>query len=108
SLMKQKEEKQSRFLELQAEDKALIERQNQLAETHGTLVQSIQHSEEKWEELKAANEAQKQKEGKLYDKLHGLLADVSVPFTNSLLSNYSVQLEEMLEQNRQEGEQIKK
>ncbi len=108
SLVKQKGEKQTRLLELQAEDKASREKQNLLAESHGTLSQSIQHSEEKREELKAANEVQKQKEAKLYDKLHGLLADASVPFTNSLLSNYSMQIEEMLGQNRQEGEQIKK
>lgn len=108
SLMKQKEEKKTRLIELKAEDKASSDRQNQLAETHGTLVQSIQYSEEKWEELKAANEVQKQKETKLYDKLHGLLADISLPFTNSLLSNYSMQIEEMLGQNRQEGELIKK
>ena len=79
-----------------------------LAEALGTLIQSIKHSEEKCEELRTANEKQKEKEAKLYDKLHGLLADVSVPFTHAHLSNYVLQVEEILGQNRQEGEQIKK
>ena len=84
------------------------EKQNQLATSHGTLVQSIQFSEEKCEELKAANEGQKQKEAKLLDKLHGLLDDVTAPFTHALLSKYSIQIEEILGNNRQQGEQIKK
>ena len=79
-----------------------------MAETLGTLNQSIKHSEEKCEELRAAHEKQTEKEAKLYDKLHGLLTDVSVPFTHSLLSNYSLQIEEMLESNRQDAEQMKK
>ena len=37
------------------------------------LNQSIKYSEEKCEELRAAHEKQKEKEAKLYDKLHGLL-----------------------------------
>lgn len=107
SLSKQAAEKRTRLEELQAQEQKSSEKQNQLAAAHGTLVQSIQHLEEKCEELTAANEEQKQKEAKLYEKLHGLLADVSVPFTNSLLSNYAIQIEEILVQNRQEGEQIK-
>ena len=98
SLVKQMEDKKARLQELQAEEKASNEKQNQLAETLGTLNQSIKHSEEKCEELRAAHEKQTEKEAKLYDKLHGLLADVSVPFTHSLLSNYSLQIEEMLDQ----------
>ena len=68
--------KRLRLEELQAKEKESSEKQNQLATAHGTLVQSIQFSEEKCEELKAANEEQKQKEAKLVDKLHGLLDDV--------------------------------
>ncbi|MBP2240938.1 uncharacterized protein YkuJ [Cytobacillus eiseniae] len=108
NLTKQIETKKTRLQELQDEEKASNEKQNQLAEANGTLVQSIQHTEEKWGELKAENERQKQKEAKLYENLQGLLTDVSVPFTNSLLSNYSLQIEEMLMQNRQEAEQVKK
>ena len=108
SLAKQMEDKKAKLEELQAKEKASSEKQNQLAESLGTLVQSIKHSEEKCEELRAANEKQKEKEAKLYDKLHGLLADVSVPFTHALLSNYAMQIEEILGQNRQQGEQIKK
>ena len=108
SLVKQMEDKKARLQELQAEEKASNEKQNQLAETLGTLNQSIKHSEEKCEELRAAHEKQTEKEAKLYDKLHGLLADVSVPFTHSLLSNYSLQIEEMLDSNRQDAEQMKK
>ena len=102
------EDKKARLQELQAEEKASNEKQNQLAETLGTLNQSIKHSEEKCEELRVAHEKQTEKEAKLYDKLHGLLADVSVPFTHSLLSNYSLQIEEMLDSNRQDAEQTKK
>ena len=108
SLVKQMEDKKARLQELQAEEKASNEKQNQLAETLGTLNQSIKHSEEKCEELRAAHEKQTEKEVKLYDKLHGMLADVSVPFTHSLLSNYSLQIEEMLDSNRQDAEQTKK
>ena len=74
--------------------------QNQIATSHGTLVQSIQFSEEKCEELKAANEEQKQKEAKLLDRLHGLLDDVAAPFTHALLSKYAIQIEEILGNNR--------
>ena len=108
SLVKQIEDKKASLQELQAQEKSSSEKQNQLAEALGTLIQSIKHSEEKCEELRAANEKQKEKEAKLYDKLHGLLADVSVPFTHAHLSNYALQIEEILGQNRQEGEQIKK
>ena len=42
-----------------------------------------------------ANEQQKQKEAKLFDKLHGLVADITAPFTHSLLSKYAIQIEEI-------------
>ena len=80
--------------------KHLVKSKINLRLNTGTLVQSIQYSEEKCEELRAANEGQKQKEAKLLDKLHGLLDDVAVPFTHSLLSKYSLQIEEILGQNR--------
>jgi hypothetical protein len=108
SLAKQIEDKTARLEDLQANDKESSERQNQLATSHGTLVQSIQFSEEKCEELNLANEEQKQKEAKLLDKLQGLLDDVTAPFTHSLLSKYVIQIEEILGTNRQQGEQIKK
>ncbi|MDF2792233.1 MAG: hypothetical protein K0S80_5335, partial [Neobacillus sp.] len=108
SLAKQMEDKEARLEDLQAKDKESSERQNQLATSHGTLVQSIQFSEEKCEELNLANEEQKQKEAKLLDKLQGLIDDVTAPFTHSLLSKYAIQIEEFLGTNRQQGEQIKK
>jgi hypothetical protein len=108
SLFKQIEDKKARLVEVQAKDKESSERQNQLATSHGTLVQSIQFSEEKCEELNLTNEEQKRREAKLLDKLHGLLEDVTAPFTNSLLSKYALQIEEILGTNRQQGEQIKK
>jgi len=108
SLKNQIEERQTRLLELQAEEKASNEKQNQLAEAQGTLAQLIQHSEEKCKELEKANEEQKQKEAKLYERLHGVLPEVTIPFTHSQLSNYSLQLEDMLEQNQQDAEQLKK
>jgi len=108
SLSKQIEDKKTLIEELQAKTKESSEKQNQLATEHGTLVQYIQFSEEKCEELRAANEGQKQKEAKLLDKLHGLLDDVDAPFTPALLSKYSLQIEEILGQNLQQGEQIKK
>ena len=108
NLVKQLEERKTKLQVLQAQGKTSNEKQKQFAETLGTLMQSIKHSEEKCEELRAANEKQKEKEAKLYDKLHGLLTEVSVPFTHSLLSSYTLQIDEMLDKNRQEAEQMKK
>ncbi|WHY69031.1 hypothetical protein [Neobacillus sp. SuZ13] len=108
SLLKQIEDKKSGLVELQAKDHESSEKQNQLATSHGTLVQSIQFSEEKCEDLNLANEKQKKKEAKLLDMLLGLIDDVTAPFTQSLLSKYAIQLEEILGNNRQQAEQIKK
>ncbi|MBO1511358.1 hypothetical protein [Metabacillus bambusae] len=108
SLSKQIEDKKAQLEELQVKDKQSSEHLNQLANSRGTLGQSIQFSEEKCEELKTANDEQKRREAKLVDKLHGLLDDVTVPFTHSLLSKYSLQIEEILGQNLQQGEQVKK
>jgi hypothetical protein len=108
SLSKQIEDKKSRLKDLQAKEKASSEKQTELASSKGTLIQSIQYSEEKVEKLKAANEEQKGREAKLQDKLYGLLENVSAPFTHSLLSKYSLQIEEVLEQNRQQAEELKK
>ncbi|MFB5196320.1 hypothetical protein ACE198_15530 [Neobacillus sp. KR4-4] len=108
SFLKQIEDKKAGLVELQAKDKESSEKQNQLATSHGTLVQSIQYSQEKCEDLNIANEEQKQKEVKLFDKLLGLIDDVTAPFTQSLLSKYALQIEEILGNNRQQAEQIKK
>ncbi|WML39204.1 hypothetical protein RCG19_18765 [Neobacillus sp. OS1-2] len=108
NFIKQIEDKKAMVIELQAKDKESSEKQNQLATTHGTLGKSIQFSEEKCEELKAANDVQKQKEAKLVDRLLGLIEDVTVPLTHSLLSKYSLQIEEILANNLQQAEQIKK
>ncbi|MFP7296288.1 hypothetical protein [Neobacillus niacini] len=108
SLLKQIEDKKARIVELQAKDKQSNELQNKLAASQGTLIQSIQFSEEKCEELNKANEIQKQKEAKLFERLLAILDDVSAPFTHSLLSKYSLQIEETLNQNRQQAEQMKK
>ncbi len=108
SFLKQIDDKKARLVELQTKEKESSEKQNLLATSHGTLVQSIQFAEEKCEELQAANDKQKGKEAKLFDKLHGLLEDVTEPFTYSLLSRYSLQIEETLNHNRQLAEQMKK
>ncbi|MFJ5713032.1 hypothetical protein [Neobacillus sp. NPDC093127] len=108
SLSKQIEQKKGMLEELQAKEKESSEVQNKLATSHGTLVQSIQFSEEKCAELKAANIEQKQKEAKLLDRLHGLVDDVTAPFTHALLSKYALQIEDILANNREQGEQIKK
>ncbi|MEH7178525.1 hypothetical protein [Neobacillus vireti] len=108
SFLKQIDEKKARLAELHLKNKESNEKQNKLANSHGTLVQSIQFSEAKCEELNLANEKQKERESKLLDKLHGLLDDVTVPFTHSLLSKYSLQIEEALSNNRQQAEQMKK
>ncbi|TDK58323.1 hypothetical protein E2K98_24175 [Bacillus salipaludis] len=107
-LSKQIDDKKALLEELQAKEKESSGRQNQLATLHGTLGQSIQFSEEKCGELKAAIEEQKPKETKLLDRLHGLLDDVTAPFTHALLSKYAIQIEEVLVNNREQGEQIKK
>ena len=108
SLSKQIEDKENQLTDLQVKEKVSNEKQNELATQHGTLVQSIETSEEKCQELTEANELQKQKEGKLVDKLHGLLAEVTAPLTNALLSKYSLQIEELLAENRQQAEELKK
>jgi len=108
SLSKQIENKKVMLEELHAKDLESSEWQNQLATSHGTLVQSIQFSEEKCEQLQAAYEEQKQKEDKLLDRLHGLLDDVTAPLTHALLSKYALQIEEILDNNKDHGEQIKK
>ncbi|WP_394137173.1 coiled-coil domain-containing protein [Cytobacillus oceanisediminis] len=108
NLSKQIETKKASLEDLQAKDKQSNEKQNQLASAHGTLAQSIQYSEEKREELKMKSEEQHRRESKLADKLHGLLDDVTAPFTNALLSKYALQVEEILVQNREQGEEVKK
>lgn len=108
SFSKQIVDKEATLDEIQVNEKESIERQNQLATSHGTLVQSIQYSEEKYAELKIKMEEQEQRESKLVDKLHGLLDEVTSPFTHSLISRYAIQIEELLSANKQQGEQIKK
>ncbi|WP_370222736.1 hypothetical protein [Cytobacillus sp.] len=108
NLNKQIETKKSALEDLQAKEKQSNDKQNQLASSHGTLAQSIQFSEEKCEEFKMKSEEQQRKEGKLYDKLQGVLDDVTAQFTNALLSKYALQVEELLVQNREQGEDIKK
>ncbi|MFC4798357.1 hypothetical protein ACFPA1_03130 [Neobacillus sp. GCM10023253] len=107
-LSKQIDNKKVSIEELQAKDKESSEAQNELATIHGTLVQSIQFSEEKCEKLKQANEEQTQKEAKLLDRLRGLLDDVAAPLTHALLSKYVIQIEDILGNNREQAEQIKK
>lgn len=108
SLSKQIEEKKAELDELQMKMKKSIQRQNGLATSQGTIVQGIQFSEEKCEELKAAIQVQDQKEAKLLDRLQGILDDVTGPFTNALLSKYALQIEELVVKNKESAEQIKK
>lgn len=108
SLSKQIEDKNAKLDEHQVKDKKSIEKQNELATAHGTLVQAIEFSEDKIEELKSKSEIQKQKENKLLDQLHGLLDDVTTPLTNALLSKYALQIEDLLVQNREQAEELKK
>ncbi|WP_077211632.1 hypothetical protein [Bacillus dakarensis] len=107
-LSNQVQDKKAGLEELQGKDKKSSEKQNQLATSHGTLVQYIQFLEEKIEELMVKNEGQKQKEAKLAEKLHGLLEDVTVPFTNASLSKYGTQVENLLNENNKLAEQMKK
>ena len=108
SLTKQIEDQRVRLEELLAKEKASIDKQNQLATAHGTLVQSIQYSEEKSEELKLVHEKQKKKEAKLSEQIQGFIDTGKAPFSHALLSRYAMQIEEILEKNRQQGEDIKK
>ncbi|WP_102349244.1 hypothetical protein [Bacillus sp. Marseille-P3661] len=107
-LTKQIDDKKAILVELNAKEKTSTEKQNQLATSHGTLVQAIQFLEEKLEQFKDANDQQKQKETKLADKLHGLLDDDSAPFTQALLSKYALKIEDLLSRNREQAEQMKK
>ncbi|USK51819.1 hypothetical protein LIT38_10400 [Bacillus sp. CMF12] len=108
NLNKQIETKKAALEDLQAKEKQSNDKQNQLASSHGTLAQSIQYSEEKCEELKMKSEEQQRKEVKLYDKLQGVLDDVTAQFSNALLSKYALQVDGLLVQNREQGEDIKK
>ncbi|MDQ0268590.1 hypothetical protein [Cytobacillus purgationiresistens] len=105
---KQVEDKKTEFTELQGKEKDSREKQNQLATSHGTLVQALQFAEDNCEKLVEAHKKQLQKETKLADKLHGLLPELSETFTHALLSKYSRDVEEILNQNRQQSEEIKK
>lgn len=107
-LNNQIEEKKAELEVLQAKEKDSRERQNLLASSNGTLVQAVQYAEEKCEELKMDNEKQKRKETKLLDKLHGVLDNVADSFTNALLSKHSIEIENLLNQNLQDSEQVKK
>ncbi|MFD1851672.1 hypothetical protein [Oceanobacillus bengalensis] len=108
SFSKQMEDKKARLEEIQAKDQASSERQNKLASEEGTLSQSIQFSEEKCEALTKANAVQKEKEVKLKAKLMAYLDAVAETFTPSLLSNYALQIEDMLKQTLEQAEVIKK
>lgn len=107
-LYNQIEEKKAELEVLQAKEKDSRERQNLLASSNGTLVQAVQYAEEKCEELKIDHEKQKRRETKLLDKFHGVLDNVADSFTNALLSKYSIEIENLLNQNLQDSEQVKK
>ncbi|MEH7114792.1 hypothetical protein V7124_20900 [Neobacillus niacini] len=107
-LSKQVADKKAMVEELHASVIKSSEVQNKLATSQGTLVQSIQFSEEKSEQLRAANEEQMQIEAKLIDRLHGLLDNVTAPLSHAQLSKYAIQIDEILGNNREQGEQIKK
>ncbi|MGY3717490.1 hypothetical protein ACWE42_18425 [Sutcliffiella cohnii] len=108
NFLKQIEDKKTSLEDLKEKDKKSSKKQNELATSHGTLDQSITYLKKKIEELKVSKEKQDGREAKLADKLYGLLDDVAVPFTNSLLSKYTIQIEEMLSQNKQQSELLKK
>ncbi|MCS0652465.1 hypothetical protein [Cytobacillus firmus] len=108
NLNKQIDTKEAALKDILAKENRSNEKQNQLASSHGTLAQSIHFSEEKCEELKRKSEEQQKKETKLYDKLQGVLQGVNAPFTNALLSKYAFEVEELLVQNREQGEELKK
>ncbi|MEH7239064.1 hypothetical protein [Bacillus sp. JJ1562] len=107
-ISKQIEDKKARLEDLEAKEKESNETQNRLATTHGTLVQAIKFLEEKCDALKASKEEQDHKEAKLVDKLYGLIDEITTPFTHSLLSKYAIQIEGLLDENRNLAEQIKK
>ncbi|WP_251551200.1 hypothetical protein [Neobacillus muris] len=108
SLSKQVEAKNAQLEELAAKEHESIEKQKQLAASHGTLAQSITFLEEKCSDLQQAHKEQLQKEASLVEKLRGLLEDVTVPLGHALLSKYSLQIEELLIQNKQQAEKVKK
>ncbi|MDQ0229125.1 hypothetical protein [Metabacillus malikii] len=108
SLHKQIVEKKVHVEEIHSKEKAANEQLNKIASSHGTVVQAIEYATEKCEQLTAKHAEQQKKEAKLADKLHGLLDDVTGPFTQSQLSKYVIQVEEKLKQNLEQSEQIKK
>ncbi|KAA9012109.1 coiled-coil domain-containing protein [Niallia endozanthoxylica] len=108
SLSKQMEEKKLLIEELQDKIKKSNKTLNQLAASNGTIIQSIQFSENNYERLLSANEEQKQKEARLVNRLHGVLDDVTGLLTHALLSKYAIQIEDILVKNNEQVEEIKK
>lgn len=84
------------------------ELQNARSMSIGTIRQSLKQMEEKCREFKEAYKKQQQKEEKLLDKLRSILDDAVGPFTQALLSKYATGAEELLAQNHEQSEQIKK
>lgn len=93
---------------LKADEKTSRENQYALSLKLGELRQSLQHMNEKCEVLNETYSKQQQKEEVLLSKLRGLLDDAVGPFTQALLSKYATGMEELLQQNREQSEQLKK
>ena len=107
--LKQKQDSYKSELEtLQQKEKQSIEKQNTISLTVGELRQSLQHQEVKCNELREAFNKQQQTEIELLERLQMLLHDATGPFSHAQLSKYSSGIEELLHQNNEQSEQLKK
>lgn len=107
--LNQKQESYEKELsKLQLEEKQSRDYQTEISISLGKVRQSLEHMEEQYSSLKEEYSKQKGKEDSLFAKLQMLLDDCSNSFTHALLSKYAVSIEELLTQNREQGEQLKK
>ena len=106
-VQKQENYKTEQELLLQKE-KQSQDKQNAISLTVGELRQSLQHQEVRCNEMREAFSKQQHLEQELLERLQVLLHDVSGPFSHAILSKYGAGIEELLQQNNEQSEQLKK
>lgn len=108
SLVQKQESKKQELETLLQKEKQSQDKQNTISLTVGELRQSLQHQEVRCNELREAASKQQSIEQELLERLQLLLTDVTGPFSHALLSKYGAGIEELLQQNNEQSEQLKK
>jgi len=105
----QKQESYKKELDtLLQKEKQSRDNQNAIALSVGELRQSLQHKEVRCNEWREEQIKQQKIEEDLKEKLQVLLSDVVSPLSQALLSKYGAGVEELLQQNHEQSEQLKK